>query len=156
MARIRIGPLSYGPRGRRGIHLGPFSASYNANNRFLGGLMLLVIIIAIVQAIWPFLLALAFLTGIYLVATKDKRAANRAATQQRKAEETQQWLAAPPPTLYVPPRFSEEWFAANVPRLHPGQIPVLFAEMRARGWNDQRIAQRLTRYLQQNPFYTRH
>jgi hypothetical protein len=152
MARVRIGPLSYGPGGRRGIHLGPFSASYNMNNRFMGGLMLLVIVVAIVQALWPVLLGAAVLTVIVLVLTKNTRAARRKATRQRQAEELQHWLDGPPPTLYVPTRFSEQWFAANVPRLHPGQIPVLFAEMKARGWSDQHIAQRLGRYLQQNPF----
>lgn len=155
MARVRVGPLSYGPRGRRGIHLGPFSASYNANawNQFVGVLVLLGLIIIVVRAIWPFLVAAAVLTVVYILATKDKRAAKRAAISQRRAEELQRWLNGPPPTLYVPPRFSEQWFAANVPRLHPGQVPVLRAEMKARGWSDQNIAHRLGRYLGQNPYY---
>jgi hypothetical protein len=155
MARVRIGPLSYGPRGQRGIHLGPFSASYNANrwNLFVGVLVVIGLVVIVVKAIWPFLLAAVVLVGVYMIATKDKRAANRAAMRQRRAEELQRWLDGPPPTLYVPPRFSEQWFATHVPRLHPGQVPVLRAEMRARGWSDRHITQRLGRYLAQNPFY---
>ena len=153
MARVRFGPLSYGPGGRRGIHLGPFSASYNVNNPFMNGLMLLVLVVAIVEALWPLLLGGVVLTVAVLLVTRDARAARREAARQRRAEELQRWVASPPPTLFVPTRFSEQWFAANVPRLHPGQIPALIAEMKARGWSEQHIAQRLGRYLQQNCFY---
>jgi len=74
--------------------------------------------------------------------------------QQRLAAQ-RQWLEGPPPTLVVPRRFSEEWFAVNVPNLHPGQLPTLLDELRARGWTDTRITQRLTRYVSQNPFIGR-
>jgi hypothetical protein len=50
MARVRIGPLSYGPNGRRGIHLGPFSGSYNTRSPWIGALVLLGIVVAIAQA----------------------------------------------------------------------------------------------------------
>ena len=142
MARVRFGPLSYGPGGRRGIHLGPFIASYNVNNPFMNGLMLLVLVVANVEALWPLLLGGVVLTVAVLLVTRDARAARREAARQRRAEELQRWVASPPPTLFVPTRFSE-----------PGLIPALIAEMKARGWSEQHIAQRLGRYLQQNCFY---
>jgi hypothetical protein len=74
---------------------------------------------------------------------------------QRRAEAQQRWLERPPPPLRTPKRFTEKWFAANVPKLHPGQIPVLVAELRTRGWTSRRIEQRIGRHLAANPFYTR-
>jgi hypothetical protein len=92
------------------------------------------------------------------------RAKLAAAEAQAQAERTQAealaqieamraWAQGPPPTLYVPRRFSEDWFANNVPKLHPGQVPALLEELRARGWTDQRIQQRLPRYLALNQFW---
>jgi hypothetical protein len=80
-------------------------------------------------------------------------AARARAEAEAKAKAQREWLHGPPPTLYVPRRFSEDWFADNVPKLHPGQVPTLLAELRARGWTDQRIGQRIARYLAANPFY---
>jgi hypothetical protein len=154
MARVRVGPLSYGPkRGQRGIHAGPFSASYNVNNPVFGAFMLLVVIVAIVKAFWPYLLAAAAALVLILVLTRGLRAEHAAAAKKQRELQVQQWLRSPPPPLPLPGRFTDNWFAANVPSLHPGQVPVLLAEMRARGWTNQRIAQRVGLYLHQNPFY---
>lgn len=174
MARVRIGPLSYGPKGQRGIHTGPFSASYNTRSPIFGAFMLLVVIVAIAKAIWPVLLLVAVVVPVALLATKGRRQEQAAAAQRRRVEQAaaaqqlrteqeaveaktraeaqQRWLEGPPPTLYVPRRFSEGWFADNVPKLHPGQLAPLRDEMLARGWTDERIARRLGRYLEMNPF----
>jgi hypothetical protein len=80
-------------------------------------------------------------------------AARAAAEAQAQAVALREWLEGPPPTLYVPRRFSEDWFADNVPKLHPAQVPALLDELRARGWTDQRIQQRLARYLALNQFW---
>jgi hypothetical protein len=60
------------------------------------------------------------------------------------------WLVAPPPRLQAPGRFTENWFAEQVPLLHPGQIPMLEEALRNRGWKDDKIAHRLAPYLQEN------
>jgi hypothetical protein len=123
------------------------------NSPFMNRLMLLVVVVAIIQALWPVLLGAAVLTVVALVVTKNARAERREVSRQRRARELERWLAGPPPVLYLPARFSEQWFATNVPGLHPGQIPVLLDEMKARGWSNQHIAQRLGRHLHHNPFY---
>ncbi len=80
-------------------------------------------------------------------------AAQAAAEAEAKAVALREWLEGPAPTLYVPRRFSEDWFADNVPKLHPAQVPALLDELHARGWTDQRIQQRLARYLALNQFW---
>jgi hypothetical protein len=87
-------------------------------------------------------------------AERQRNEAQKLARTQAEAhaEAQRKWLQSPAPPLVVPLRFSEQWFAANIPRMHPGQIPVLVEEMHARGWTDQRIAQRIGRYLAVNPF----
>jgi hypothetical protein len=117
--------------------------------------MLVVIVLAIIIKFWPVLVVGGLVFLVVWLATKEKRAEQAAARARARAEAQQRWLQAPPPTLYVPARFSEQWFAKNVPRLHPGQVPTLFAELKARGWTQQKIAQRLGRYLAQNPFLPR-
>jgi hypothetical protein len=78
--------------------------------------------------------------------------AERVAEQARQARNAHAaWLAAPPPVLQVPARFTQNWIEANVPQLHPGQVAPLLAEMRARGWTEDRIAQRVGPYLPQHP-----
>lgn len=88
-----------------------------------------------------------------LAEAETRAAAERAAAEARaRAEAQRKWLEGPPPTLYVPQRFTEHWFAENLPNMHPGQIAPLFRELYARGWNNRRIEQRLHRYFKQNPF----
>jgi hypothetical protein len=78
----------------------------------------------------------------------DERAAERADEQRRfEAEAFQRWLDSPPPPMAFPGRFTQNWLAENVPYLHPGQVPMLMAELRARGWSDARINQRVAPYL---------
>jgi hypothetical protein len=60
----------------------------------------------------------------------------------------QRWLESPPPPLQLPARFTQGWIEENVPYLHPGQVPVLIDELHARGWKDERIAQRVAPYLE--------
>ncbi|HMJ33914.1 MAG TPA: hypothetical protein VK501_08350 [Baekduia sp.] len=70
--------------------------------------------------------------------------AERRAARDREAREAhQRWLDGPPPPFRPPGRFTHTWLEANVPTLHPGQVPMLLAELRARGWDDARIAQRV-------------
>jgi hypothetical protein len=84
---------------------------------------------------------------------KKQRQAEQAAVAERARLETQhRWLKGPPPALQVPGRFTENWFAANVPSLHPGQVPALLEELHERGWTDQRIDKRVRPYLSRNPF----
>lgn len=94
MARVRIGPLSYGPGGRRGLHLGPVSASYNVHNPAFGAFMLVVVVLAVIIKFWPFLVVggLAFL--VFWLATKEKRAEQAAARARARAEAQQRWLQA--------------------------------------------------------------
>jgi hypothetical protein len=78
----------------------------------------------------------------------NERAAERAAEERRReAEAFRAWLAAPAPPLAFPARFTQNWLAENVPYLHPGHVPLLLAELRARGWTDTRIEQRVIPYL---------
>jgi hypothetical protein len=121
----------------------------------MGAFMLVVIVVALVAKFWPIMVVGIIIFVVVWAATKEKRAEQAAARAKAQAEERQRWLQAPPPRLYVPTRFSEQWFATNVPRLHPGQVPTLFRELRARGWSEQKIHQRLARYLAQNPHLSR-
>ena len=155
MARLRVGPLSYGPKGRRGLHAGPFGFSYNTRNPVLGAFVLLAIIIAVVQAFWPYLLAAGVIIVVARIATQGGRANAAEAAKQRREEALQRWLTGPPPPLALPARFSHGWWASNLPGMHPGQVPILLAEMRARGWTNERIQQRVGPYLRQNPYYGR-
>jgi hypothetical protein len=78
-------------------------------------------------------------------------ATNRVAGGPRDArialEEYNRWLTSPPPSLALPGRFTQNWIEANVPLLHPGQVPALMAELRARGWTDDWIAQRVRPFI---------
>ncbi len=68
---------------------------------------------------------------------------------ERKRQRYEQWLASPAPPLTVPGRFTQEWIAVNVPRLHPGQVSTLLEEMRSRGWSGADIERRVLPYLPQ-------
>jgi hypothetical protein len=75
------------------------------------------------------------------------------ALEKQRVDEQQAWLEGPPPYLRLPGRFTEIWFAANVPGMHPGQVPALLDELFARGWTGERIKQRIAPYLAANQFY---
>jgi hypothetical protein len=109
--------------------------------RYIGAFVVLVV--ALVLAARPFLGAFE-----QRAQEREQRAAAAAAEQRRQAELAhQQWLASPPPPLLVPGRFTQRWIAENVPSLHPGQVPALRKELRARGWTDDKIALRVEPYL---------
>ncbi|HWG09178.1 MAG TPA: hypothetical protein VN672_09245 [Solirubrobacteraceae bacterium] len=85
--------------------------------------------------------------------------AERAETQKREATEQRvalaakaeqihaEWLSGPPPALQFPGRVTATWIANHVPHLHPGQVPVLLAELRRRGWTEEDITARINPYL---------
>jgi hypothetical protein len=80
-----------------------------------------------------------------LIRHQSKLAAERLQRQQEEeAEALRHWLAAPAPPLSFPGRFTQKWLSENVPLLHPGQVPMLINELRARGWSDVRIEQRVS------------
>jgi hypothetical protein len=74
----------------------------------------------------------------------DERAAER---KRQQAEAYRRWLDSPAEPLIFPARFTQTWLEENVPQLHPGQVPMLTDEMRARGWTDARIQQRVAPYV---------
>lgn len=171
--RIRMGPVSVSSRGRVGAHAGPFSAYGGGSRRgrgvgggeALGALLLLGLVIIVVQFLikWWFIVApVAVLLAVLIffgVKSRNERQrqaeADRLAEAERlrvlRAEEQRRaheaWLAGPPPPLSMPGRFTQNWIQANVPRLHPGQVPALIRELRSRGWSDDRIDERVAPYL---------
>lgn len=83
-----------------------------------------------------------------VAAERDRRISAQSQERQRQADLAhQQWLAGPAPPLQMPGRFTQNWLAANVPALHPGQVPPLLDELRARGWTDERIQARVAPLL---------
>jgi hypothetical protein len=162
--RVRMGPVSLSSRGRVGLHAGPVSVYGGGRRRsssggggaaLLGGLLLLALVVAAIEwAIkhWyisiPALIALGYV-GYLAMKAEDRR---REEARKREAAALKAWLAGPPPPLPVPGRFTTNWFAANVPSLHPGQIPVLLTELQARGWTQEKIATRVMPYIQSNPY----
>ena len=94
------------------------------------------------------LLIVSTIVAIPLFAASRERAAARAADQQRRARAAlEDWLAAPPPALQMPSRFTANWIAGNVPALHPGQVPALTHELKRRGWSDSDIHERVMPYM---------
>ncbi len=162
--RLRVGPVSVSSRGRVGVRAGPVSvygggrrrSSRSSNDGWAYLILLVLVVAAIGLAIkyWyvtaPVLVLLCI--GAVMVAqrNKERKAAEAVAAQ----EALERWLAGPPPVLEVPGRFTQNWFAAHVPALHPGQVPALYAELHQRGWTSERIEQRVVPFLAQNPFYT--
>jgi hypothetical protein len=81
-------------------------------------------------------------------AERQQQAREQAAERARQARTAhEQWLAGPPPPLRLPGRFTQTWITQHVPHLHPGQIPVLLAELQRRGWTELDIDQRVTPYM---------
>ncbi len=81
-------------------------------------------------------------------AEREQQAREQAAEQAHQARIVhEQWLADPPPPLQLPGRFTQTWITQHVPHLHPGQVPVLIAELRRRGWTDPDIDQRVMPYM---------
>src|SRR4051794_32791356 len=90
------------------------------------------------------LAAATFLAIRPLLAMQTERvAARQAETERQRVAAYRAWLKAPPTPVVFPGRFTQNWIEANVPGLHPGQLPSLIAELHARGWTDERIAQRV-------------
>jgi hypothetical protein len=135
---------------RFGVGAGPFyvSTSGKGLGEAFAWLMVVGAIVAAAQAAvqyWYVTVPVALLIGVaayYIV--KEQRA--------RRLEATRAWLAGPPPPLNYPGRVTENWLAGHVPYLHPGQVPMLMRELRSRGWSDQKLDDRVGRYLEQNPF----
>jgi hypothetical protein len=78
-------------------------------------------------------------------------AERRAAREREEQLAHQRWLDGPPPAFRPPGRFTHTWLEAHVPALHPGQIPMLLAELRSRGWDEAKIAQRVQPLLPNSP-----
>lgn len=93
--------------------------------------------------------ALLLLPAVAILAVPILRAADRHREERHRQAQAayEQWLASPPPPLQAPARFTQSWIANNVPSLHPGQVPALLAELRSRGWTDEKIAMRIRPYL---------
>lgn len=156
--RFRSGPLSVSSRGRVGVSAGPVSWSGGGRRRRNtsggGGCIGLVLFagLVVIAVEWlvehwyvsvPAFFAIVFASVKCAEYFAEKRQVERAA-----------WLAAPGPPLVVPIRFSESWFAENVPSLHPDQVPALYEALANRGWSAGKIESRLRPYLDANPFLT--
>jgi hypothetical protein len=167
--RIRLGPVSVSSKGRVGVRAGPVSVygrrrrrsrrrSSSGGGGALIGLLGVVLVVGLVIEYWYIVVPVlvAVLTAVVAASNQNKQrqAEEAAAAEQARVEAQHRWLEGPPPRLQVPGRFTENWFAANVPSLHPGQIPALLEELHERGWTDQRIDKRVGPYLLRNPFYT--
>jgi len=162
-----MGPVSISSRGRVGIKAGPVSfygggARRRRSRSDEGGGALAVLVavafaIAIVITYWYVAVPVLLVSGALAVGVsnvnKRRRVERLAALEQEEAESRRRWLEAPPPQLLLPGRFTENWFASNVPSLHPGQVAGFLEELRERGWADERIQKRVMPYLAMNPFY---
>lgn len=165
--RLRMGPVSISSRGRVGVKAGPVSlygggtrrrrSRSNGGGGVLAVFVAIIFVIAIVIAYWYVAVPVLFVSAALAVGVarvnKERHAERIAAFEQEEAESQRRWLEAPPPQLLLPGRFTENWFASNVPSLHPGQVPDFLEELRERGWTDERIQKRVMPYLAMNPFY---
>jgi hypothetical protein len=177
--RIRMGPVSVSSKGRVGVRAGPVSvygggrrrrsrrrsSSSGGGGGALIALLGFILVLGLAVEYWYIVVPVLVVVLVVAVAgsnQKKQRAAEqaaaakqaRAAAVQARIEAQHRWLEGPPPVLRVPGRFTENWFAANVPSLHPGQVPALLDELHERGWTDQRIEKRVRPYLLRNRFYT--
>jgi hypothetical protein len=122
-----MGPVSWYGGGRRRSKAGSGS--------WLGFLLVLGLI-ALAIKYWYVTIPLAIVFALVIRGMRS-----------RKRQQYQAWLAAPPPSLVVPGRFTQNWIASNVPHLHPGQVPPLIDEMQRRGWSDTDIQRRVRPYF---------
>jgi hypothetical protein len=176
--RIRMGPVSVSSKGRVGVRAGPVSVYGGGRRRRSrrrsssgggGGALIalfgILLVVGLAIEYWyivvPVLVVVLVIAGAGSNQKKQREAEQAAAAKQARAaagqariEAQRRWLEGPPPVLHVPGRFTENWFAANVPSLHPGQVPALLEELHERGWTDQRIEKRVGPYLLRNRFYT--
>lgn len=160
--RLGVGPLSVSSRGRVGVRVGPVSLSGAGYHRRRGGgggraygvLVAVVLVgVVVVAAIkyWYVTVPVLCLLGWRIAVVRRDTGIKAAQRRQAEEEAYRAWLAGPPPTLVVPGRFTDAWFARNVRDLHPGQIPALIGELHARGWTDNKIAVRVHPYIRENP-----
>ena len=166
-----MGPVSVSSKGRVGVRAGPVSVYGGGRRRrsrrrsssgggggaliaFLG----IVLVVGLAVEYWYIVVPVLVVVLVMAVAgsnqKKQREAERAAAAEQARVQAQRRWLEGPPPVLHMPGRFTENWFAANVPSLHPGQVPPLLEELHERGWTDQRIEKRVRPYLLRNPFYT--
>jgi len=156
---IRLGPISLSSRvgGRRGR--GRKKSKPSASEDYVGCFVFVFVVVggaiaAVIKYPYvgvPALVAMgALVVWLVKVVRKGQRKAEREALDAER-----RWLAGPPPTLMVPGRFSDAWFATYVPRLHPGQVPALFDELRERGWSEDKLAVRVEPYIELNPYLAR-
>ena len=160
--------MSLSSSGRVGVSAGPVSVYGGGRRRRgggsggLGAFVALLIVVGLVITYWYVALPLAVAAGAIavLVHRSNARALDearrleaqlQAEARRQRALQQQAWLAGPPPPLPLPSRFTERWFEDNVPNLHPGQVPLLIGELKARGWKDDRISQRVGPFLAHNP-----
>lgn len=174
---VRAGPVSVYGGGRRRRRS---SSGDGSGAALLFGLVAIAVVVGLIVKYWYVAVPLLVVSGLMLVAvakarakaTAEKqavaarlvqerqereardRATRQAAEAEARAKARQTWLDGPPPPLRVPGRFTDKWFAENAPQLHPGQVPVLMAELHERGWTDDRIARRVRPYLLKNPYFS--
>ena len=144
---LRAGPVRISSRGRMGVRLGPVSVyggGRRRNRSSSGGTLLglLVVLALIGLAIEYWFITIPIAAVVVAVAVVGMRN-----TRRRAVERHQAWLDGPPPPLIFPGRFTPNWFVRNGPYLHPGQVPVLLAELRRRGWSEADIEQRAAPFL---------
>jgi hypothetical protein len=87
-------------------------------------------------------------------AEAERRRELVASREIEEAARVKAWLAAPPPQLAIPTRFTEAWLAQRVPTMHPGQVPELRTALRSRGWSEVKVDVRLSSHLARNPYIT--
>jgi hypothetical protein len=162
-----MGPVSVTSKGRVGVRAGPVSVYGGGRRRHSrrrsssgGGALIaflgVVLVVGLAIEYWYIVVPILVVVIIMAVAgsnqKKQRQAERTAAAERIQLEAQHRWLDGPPPALQVPGRFTENWFAENVPSLHPGQVPALLEELHERGWTDQRIEKRVRPYMLKNPF----
>jgi len=146
--RMRAGPFSASTRITRPPQVDALTSPVGC--LVLVAAVALAAVVGAVRAAAPFIREFWWLWGVMTVAMvvgiRSDMQGRKVLRQQRVEQERaarEAWLAGPPPPLSLPSRFTQQWLEEHVPSLHPGQVPVLLREMRARGWTEQRIADRV-------------